>query len=733
MASLRRKLEPLAIAAARKYGVPPDVYIAMLEIESGDFSEDVVTGRRASKAGALGVAQFMPETAAELGIDPLDPVQAIDAGAKYLKRQIDYFGGDIVKGVAAYNAGAGNVDDALAAGGQNWFDYLPDETKAYIGAGARNYGRNTQVTTLPNTGSGGVSGLVLPVGNAKITQGFGPTDEKLDSGWAGHRNFNKGYDFAVLAGTPVAAAAGGTVIAAGEADDGWGTRVWVKDDDGNVHNYGHLSRANVQVGQRVEQGDVIALSGNSGASTGPHLSWDVWRETQQGPQYFDYLKERGGGGMVFDRTQGGGTATGGAARPGQIDTKTISDQITALTAALNDPELDPIERSQIAGELREWLQLQATGGSTISAYQSAQVGLQAQQQADARFQSDLTNLRNATLDEVAKGTLTLQEAVARINRFASGYKLANDQTNEDITNRVKLAQEAIPDEAKYHPGFGPGGLVNTVSQFSNFNPGVSGQIERRTIDDPATLRQQALQALGISGGMPEIANTPKPVFDPSTVQREPPINYLPPPPAATPDITQGELDDIFSRWSAGQVTTEPPPTTAPPTPDQLAPVPDTNTGDERSNMLAYAGLLVGTLGVLGAIKYLRGTGKFTEPEIEQWASQEDIRSRVPNPNEPIPQPPGNPPPSLLALPPGSERSAADFSAPVQPVTGFSDPRFAPLPGIIDAPPPIGPRDLPPPPPVGFNGQPHFPPLPGVIDAPPPLRPIQLPPIQRWFR
>ncbi len=63
-----------------------------------------------SGAGALGLTQLMPATARGLGVtDATDPRQALDGGAKYLRQQLDRFGGDVAKALAAYNAGPGAV------------------------------------------------------------------------------------------------------------------------------------------------------------------------------------------------------------------------------------------------------------------------------------------------------------------------------------------------------------------------------------------------------------------------------------------------------------------------------------------------------------------------------------------------------------------------------------------------------------------------------------------------
>ena len=92
-------------AAAKKYGVDPRLVTAVAETESGENQNAV------SDAGAIGVMQLMPDTAASLGVNPYDEKQNIEGGTKYLKQMIDSFGGDVKKAVAAYNAGAQAVRD----------------------------------------------------------------------------------------------------------------------------------------------------------------------------------------------------------------------------------------------------------------------------------------------------------------------------------------------------------------------------------------------------------------------------------------------------------------------------------------------------------------------------------------------------------------------------------------------------------------------------------------------
>ena len=91
-------------AAATANGIDPALLAGLVKQESG-FNPNAGSG-----AGARGLTQLMPATAAGLGVtNVLDPVQSLNGGAKYLKQQLDTFGGDVTKALAAYNAGPGAV------------------------------------------------------------------------------------------------------------------------------------------------------------------------------------------------------------------------------------------------------------------------------------------------------------------------------------------------------------------------------------------------------------------------------------------------------------------------------------------------------------------------------------------------------------------------------------------------------------------------------------------------
>src|SRR5229473_1798346 len=120
---------PSFVTLARMYalnsGISPNVFVRQINQESG------FNPRAVSPAGAIGIAQFEPATAAGLGINPWDPVPSLQGAARLMASYVWQYG-DIAKALAAYNAGPGAVQRAINLGGSNWRVFLPFETQNYI-------------------------------------------------------------------------------------------------------------------------------------------------------------------------------------------------------------------------------------------------------------------------------------------------------------------------------------------------------------------------------------------------------------------------------------------------------------------------------------------------------------------------------------------------------------------------------------------------------------------------
>ena len=125
---------------------------------------------------------------------------------------------------------------------------------------------------------------VFPIDGARLTSGYG-------SRWG---TFHYGLDLAAPMLTPEYAAADGVVLRAGPAS-GFGLAVYILHDNGDVTVYGHMEKILVKPGQYVEAGETIALVGNRGQSTGPHLHFEVHQGGEDGKRIdpMAWLKARG--------------------------------------------------------------------------------------------------------------------------------------------------------------------------------------------------------------------------------------------------------------------------------------------------------------------------------------------------------------------------------------------------------------------------------------------------------
>ena len=125
---------------------------------------------------------------------------------------------------------------------------------------------------------------VIPMAGATVTSCYGPR-------WG---TLHAGIDFAMPDGTPIRAAAAGTVVKAGDAGDGYGNSVFIDHHNGYLTHYAHQSRLIVSVGDQVAAGQIIGYEGATGDATGPHLHFEVhqgamWNQIDPAP----FLRARG--------------------------------------------------------------------------------------------------------------------------------------------------------------------------------------------------------------------------------------------------------------------------------------------------------------------------------------------------------------------------------------------------------------------------------------------------------
>lgn len=111
---------------------------------------------------------------------------------------------------------------------------------------------------------------IKPISGGRLSCGFGPRKAPTKGASTNHA----GVDWSTPVGTTVVASCGGTVSKAGWAS-GYGYCVFIEHEDGKQTRYGHLSKVLVKAGDKVKQGEKIALSGNTGVSTGPHLHFEI--------------------------------------------------------------------------------------------------------------------------------------------------------------------------------------------------------------------------------------------------------------------------------------------------------------------------------------------------------------------------------------------------------------------------------------------------------------------------
>lgn len=271
---------PIVEAAAKTYGVDPALIAAQIKQESS-WNPNAIN----PSSGAAGLGQFMPATAQQYKVDPLNPQSAIYGVARYMADLLQRYGGNEREALAAYNGGQGAVN-RLRAGApyQETAQYL-----AAVQANLQQYRNQNQQLAMQQLSAVAPSpeGYVFPVvgyrGNVALH----------------HGSVAGGSDIMAPAGSPVVAMRGGTVTAAGSGGPG-GNWVQIQGDDGLAYYYAHFQApAAVRQGQQVQAGQQIGAVGNTGnaASTPPHLHIGI------GPSIVSGVGPTGGTGGDFNAVQ----------------------------------------------------------------------------------------------------------------------------------------------------------------------------------------------------------------------------------------------------------------------------------------------------------------------------------------------------------------------------------------------------------------------------------------------
>ncbi|MHC8606808.1 M23 family metallopeptidase [Paenarthrobacter ureafaciens] len=177
---------------------------------------------------------------------------------------------------------SGQTEAALAVGGGSQPEVSAeasakiDFSRAAVATKADPDGKLKQLLSAQSVGSIQASSskgtMASPLDTLTTASPFGYRVSPLTGGSG---DFHRGQDFVAQCGTAVHAAAAGKVTFAGWHEYGGGNRVVVDHGNGLETTYNHLSSFNVKVGDTVNRGDTVALSGTTGASTGCHLHFEV--------------------------------------------------------------------------------------------------------------------------------------------------------------------------------------------------------------------------------------------------------------------------------------------------------------------------------------------------------------------------------------------------------------------------------------------------------------------------
>ncbi|MBC1284863.1 peptidoglycan DD-metalloendopeptidase family protein [Listeria booriae] len=259
------RYRPLFEKYAVKYQLEKyvDIIMALVMQESGGRYPDVM------------------QSSESIGLPPntiTDPEYSIDMGMAHFKNVLTKAKGDVDLTLQSYNYGGGFIDYVNAGRGGKYTLQLAHEFSVYQAQklGWPSYGDPEYVPHVRRylVSSNNSGSFIIPVDNPIVSSGFGIR-------WG---TLHKGLDFAEPIGTAVKASKAGKVEVAffgitGSGFGGYGNVIMINHLNGEWTLYAHLSRIDTKVGAVVNQGTKIGETGNTGDSTGPHLHFEIRKES----------------------------------------------------------------------------------------------------------------------------------------------------------------------------------------------------------------------------------------------------------------------------------------------------------------------------------------------------------------------------------------------------------------------------------------------------------------------
>lgn len=263
--------------------------VGNLQVESGNFSPDVVSGKRRGDGGkAVGIAQWHPDRQAQF-----KSRFGRNLVGSSLQQQLEFIQWELnnnEKGAGKALKGAKSAEEAAAIVDRLYERSSGQHRRQRMANARRLISADTMAQKVGQAVGQGASfvqekvgggGFMHPVAPATLGSRFGPR-------WG---RMHKGQDYPVPMGTPVAASNPGVVTFAGSSG-AYGSLIKIQHPDGTETRYAHLSRILVRVGNNVTKGQTIGQVGSTGRSTGPHLHFEILK----GGKQVDPLTMIGGGG-----------------------------------------------------------------------------------------------------------------------------------------------------------------------------------------------------------------------------------------------------------------------------------------------------------------------------------------------------------------------------------------------------------------------------------------------------